>query len=237
VFFIFTESLIGAGLVLFRLTAEDDSVARAVSMMTHLVNTFLLLAALTLTAWIITFGQMRKNVLGRANLALFSCGVIGMFILGASGAVAALGDTLFPVSSFAEGVRQEFTDGAHYLVRLRVFHPPIAILVCLYILWVGRKLLSQFPSVGLKRSVEILTLLVGVQLGLGLLNVWLAAPIWLQLVHLLMTTLIWIAYVLTGITGWVASNLSPGIGKEQIHQGIEPAPAQQTYQLEKQGGI
>src|SRR5919112_3761352 len=49
--FIVTESLIGAGLVLLRLVADNASVARALYPSAHLVNTFLLVAALALTAW------------------------------------------------------------------------------------------------------------------------------------------------------------------------------------------
>lgn len=44
------EALIGAGLVLFELVAHDTSIKRALSMSMHLVNTFFLLGALTLTA-------------------------------------------------------------------------------------------------------------------------------------------------------------------------------------------
>ena len=40
------EALVGAGLVLWGLAADNDSIARAVVMAVHLVNTFLLLAAL-----------------------------------------------------------------------------------------------------------------------------------------------------------------------------------------------
>ncbi|MFN7132188.1 MAG: COX15/CtaA family protein, partial [Myxococcales bacterium] len=46
-----SEAAVGAGIVLYRLVAGDTSHARAVVMSVHLVNTFLLLAALTLTAW------------------------------------------------------------------------------------------------------------------------------------------------------------------------------------------
>ena len=49
--FIVTESLIGAGLVLLGLVANDASVARAVYLSVHLVNTFILVASLALTAW------------------------------------------------------------------------------------------------------------------------------------------------------------------------------------------
>lgn len=225
VLFIFTESLIGAGLVLFGLTADNDSVVRAFSMMAHLVNTFLLLAFLTLTAWLLTFGAVPRQAPKGSGFEFYWLGAAGMFLLGASGAVTALGDTLFPVSSFAEGFRQEFSDAAHYLLRLRLFHPPIAVLVSFYILWVMRRWKNTYNFAHLHRINTLLTVLVVAQLGLGMLNVWLAAPIWLQLVHLLMTTLVWITYVLAGIAGRVAGDLALRIGQDEIQQGVEPSTA------------
>jgi heme a synthase len=48
---IIVEALLGAGLVVFQLVADNDSAFRAVSMGLHLLNTFLLIGAITLTAW------------------------------------------------------------------------------------------------------------------------------------------------------------------------------------------
>ena len=49
--FILTEALVGAGLVLFEYVAENKSVARAYWMAGHLINTYLMLAAFTMTFW------------------------------------------------------------------------------------------------------------------------------------------------------------------------------------------
>jgi heme A synthase len=225
VFFIFTESLIGAGLVLFRLVENDDSIARAVSMMAHLVNTLLLLAALALTAWFLTFGAPRKYHPGRTMFLAFVVGAIGMFVLGASGAVTALGDTLFPVATVAEGIRREFAGTAHYLLRLRILHPPIAIIVGIYVASYGWRLQKQRPSSHATKLSIVLIVLVATQFGLGILNIWLLAPIWLQLVHLLMTTLIWIAYILTSVSGLVSSNFSPRVGQEYVQNGVKQPAA------------
>ena len=43
--------LLGAGLVLFEWVAHNASVGRAISMALHLANTYLLLAAVTMTGW------------------------------------------------------------------------------------------------------------------------------------------------------------------------------------------
>src|SRR5581483_2735793 len=50
--FLFIEALLGAGLVLFRYVAKDQSAGRAWYLSAHLTNTMLLLAALTVTAWL-----------------------------------------------------------------------------------------------------------------------------------------------------------------------------------------
>jgi heme A synthase len=226
VFFIFTESLLGAGLVLFHLVEYNDSIARAVSMMAHLVNTLLLLSALALTAWFVTFGAPQEMQPGRLNYIAFGFGVLGMFILGASGAVTALGDTLFPVATVAEGIQREFAATAHYLLRLRVLHPPIAILVGIYAASFGWRLQKQFPSKSTTTAAKILVALVAVQFGLGFLNIWLLAPIWLQLVHLLMTSLIWITYILTSVSGLVSSYFFPRISQEHIQNRINQTATQ-----------
>ncbi len=154
----------------------------------------------------------------------FGFGVIGMFVLAASGAVTALGDTLFPVASVAEGIQREFASTAHYLLRLRVLHPPIAILVGLYVASFCWRLQKHYPSSQTTNVAKILIALVALQFGLGFLNIWLLAPIWLQLVHLLMTTLIWIAYILTSVSGLVFSYLLPGVSQEHIQNRVhQPA--------------
>ena len=50
-FFIITEALIGAGLVLLELVADNSSSARGVWVAGHLINTFFLVAFLALTGW------------------------------------------------------------------------------------------------------------------------------------------------------------------------------------------
>jgi heme A synthase len=195
-FFMVTEALVGAGLVLLELVGQNDSISRAVWMAAHLVNTFLLLAALTLTAWWASGGRPIR-LKGQANVAVsLGIGLLAMMFLGASGAITALGDTLYPASSLAEGIRQDFSPTAHFLLRLRVFHPLIAIVVGLYLVLAARSATSHSDSPAGKRLTQALIILFLVQLGVGALNVRLLAPIWLQLVHLLLADLVWIVLVL-----------------------------------------
>lgn len=199
-FFMITEALVGAGLVLFKLVAQDTSTARTLVITIHLMNTFLLLAALTLTAWWASGGRpVQLKGQGWLGLAL-GLGFLAMLILGASGAVTALGDTLFPASSLAEGLQQKFSPTAHFLVRLRLFHPLIAIAVGVYVVIVIGLFNARRPDSLARQIGRIFTILYFVQLGAGAFNVLLLAPIWIQLWHLLMSDALWIMWVLFATT-------------------------------------
>jgi heme A synthase len=192
--FIVVEALIGAGLVLFGLVADDASGARAVVLAVHLANTFLLLGCLTLTAaWADHRAPTRRGaVFTPAGVAaLAACLVVGV-----SGAVAALGDTIFPAGSLAEGLAQDLSPTAHLLVRLRLHHPWIALVAGLgLVAWAQR---ARPRHDDLARPAVAVTALVTTQLVVGATNVLLLAPVWLQLVHLLLADALWIALVVLG---------------------------------------
>jgi heme A synthase len=200
-FFIITEALVGASLVLFGWVGDDDSIARAVSISIHLVNTFLLLGFLTLTAWYASGGQpftfKGRGLVGAALLG----GLVGMIILGVTGAITALGDTLFPAGSLVEAVREDFSPTAHFLIRLRVIHPLFAILLGTYLGVVGGVLRLSSPEPRVQRFALGLVVLFVIQLFAGLINLLLLAPVWMQIIHLLLADLVWINLVLlTAVT-------------------------------------
>lgn len=199
--FIVGEALLGAGLVLFELVAHDASMKRALSMMLHLSNTFLLLGSLALTAAWVTPSWARGGLAalsGRRGLVrgLLGVALLSVLAVGASGALAALGDTLFPARSLREGIAQELSPFAHAFVRLRLLHPILAIGSGLVVVATSTavRLLRPLPRV--IRFSRALTVIFCVQLCLGLLNVRLLAPVWMQLVHLLVADVTWILLVL-----------------------------------------
>jgi len=197
-FFMLMEAAIGAGLVLFEMVAENKSIARALWMSAHLVNTFLLTGTLALMAWTATTGG-RLNVRGQGSInRVFAAAIMATLILGVSGAVSALGATLFPVTSLAEGLKQDLSPTAHVLIRLRFFHPLIAIGVSGLLILTAFFARSRRPGNDVKRWSTALVALVLIQLGAGAVNLLLHAPIWLQLVHLLLSDFVWIALVLLG---------------------------------------
>lgn len=211
--FIVTEALLGAGLVLFELVAENDSVARALSGSFHLVNTFLLLASISLTAWWASGGapvQLRGKA---ANIWPLAIGWFGVLLLGMSGAVTALGDTLYPSTTLAEGLRQDVSSTAHFLIRLRVLHPTLAILVGAYLILVCGILNLRSPDQKTRLLAKILTTLIVLQLAAGVTNVLLLAPIWLQLVHLFLSDAVWILliFVSASVLGEPKVSVSEGL--------------------------
>jgi heme A synthase len=211
-FFMLMEAAIGAGLVLFEMVAENKSIARALWVSAHLVNTFLLVGTLALMAWTATTGG-RLNVRGQGSInRLFAAAIVATLILGVSGAVSALGATLFPVTSLAEGLKQDLSPTAHVLIRLRFFHPLIAIGVGGFLILTAFFARSRRSGNGVKRWSTALIALVLVQLGAGAINLLLHAPIWLQLVHLLLSDLVWIALVLLGCSALQQPAREPSSG-------------------------
>jgi heme A synthase len=194
--FIIIESLLGAGLVLLELVGDNDSVHRAIAVALHLLNTFILLGVMTLTAWWASGGKpfSLKNKPGW--LAWFILGLAGVAIIGMTGAITALGDTLFPAKSLAEGLAKDSDPNAHFLVRLRIVHPVVAVLVGLYSLNLVRLLLGTFKDKTVRQFALALGGLILVQWTAGLVNVILLAPVWMQLLHLFLADLVWIVYVL-----------------------------------------
>ena len=195
-FFIITEALVGAGLVIFEWVADDASIGRVISISVHLVNTLFLLAALSLTAWWASGGNKIQVTGYGVEFWAFAVGFLSILILGVSGAITALGDTLFPAETLAQGIRQDFSPTAHFLVRLRVWHPLIAVIVGFYLMFVGG-LVGMFRTNPLiKRLATGLVILFSIQLAAGLINLVLLAPVWMQIIHLLLADLVWINLVL-----------------------------------------
>lgn len=195
-FFTVVEGLIGGMQVRFEMVAGNTSPQRAIWQSAHLANTFLLIAALALTVWW-AGGGARMRLRGQgAVLWLLGVGLLGAVALGITGTIAALGDTLFPVESLREGLAQDFDPAAHFLLRLRIWHPFIAVTLGTYLVAIGWLIRQWRPDPVIKRLALALTALFITQLAVGSLNVVLLAPVWMQLVHLLLADLVWILLVL-----------------------------------------
>lgn len=179
------EALIGAMIVLAAWVGDDDSVARALAVPLHLVNTLLLLAALTLTIFWLAGGSRLDLRANRSAFRWVMVGGVALVLISATGAVTALADTLFP----KDGIGLDLEAGSHFLTRLRVIHPVLAVLTAVVAWW---KLGTDVRSAE-SRAVVVL---VGAMLVTGIVNVSLGVPVWMQLVHLALADALWVSYVL-----------------------------------------
>ena len=194
------EALIGAVIVLAEWVGDDSSVARAVSVPIHLVSTFVLLGALALTVfWLGGGGRLRFRDHPRLARPLVLIAV-GMLLIGATGGVTALADTLFPKESFDIAGLFDTAASEHFLTRLRSVHPVVAALVGLMAAsWAGFNAWTAPGGAG--RAARAVVALVALELSLGIANVVLLTPIWLALTHLALADGLWLAWV------WLAAEL------------------------------
>jgi heme a synthase len=202
IFLTVTEGALGAVLVKLGLTAESRSPLRAPVEALHFSNTLLLVAALTMTAHFLgrRAGFLWRDIRVTAPVAT-TVGMLAVMIVGVSGSLAALGDTLFPAASFHAAMAQDFSTSSAWLVRWRWTHPAIAVVASAFVAWIlvraarsSQRFNYRGPSSNRGLSGLVLALLAA-QFVLGLLDVVLLAPVWLQVTHLLGADALWVALV------------------------------------------
>lgn len=193
VVFLMIEAGIGAGIVLRELVADNDSVIRALAVSVHLTNTLLLTGCAAFTAWKAGGGERGSTPLARSSAAC-AVGLLMLILVSMAGAVTALGDTLFPIEpAFGPGmfdkVSADLSAANHFLVRLRALHPLLAVAGSGYVLWLF------WPGRG-RRWSRLVLLAIAAELLIGVVNIALAAPGWMQLIHLAAAHGVWIAALL-----------------------------------------
>jgi cytochrome c oxidase assembly protein subunit 15 len=208
------EAILGALLVKLGYVTTNQSAGRMVVLSIHFSNTLLLLAALTLTARAVSLaarGDAQRWV-GLQRARGFGWAVAGLaatILVGVSGSMAALGDTLFPASSLSEAFAQDFAAGSPMLLRLRVLHPVSALVAALFVVWLlmrSRMRDAQTKTTHTTRLAYLTVSLLALQFVLGIADILLLAPAWMQLLHLLGADVYWVALVLLAAeTVWAAS--------------------------------
>jgi len=186
------EAVLGALLVKLGYVTGNQSVGRVVVLSIHLSNTLLLLAALTLTAVLLGTGQLWRELAVMDGKKLWAgLGLAATLVVGVSGSLTALGDTLFPASSLQAAFAQDFATGSPWLLRLRGIHPVSAVIAAAFVIW----LVKQARDSGARQLGAVVLGLLAFQFLLGLADVVLLAPIWMQILHLLGADLYWVALV------------------------------------------
>ncbi|MGL4611173.1 MAG: COX15/CtaA family protein [Trueperaceae bacterium] len=212
-FFMFTESLVGAALVVFRLVGTDASITRAIVAPIHLVNTLFLIAALTLTAWFSSGGKpfRLKDQGSLSSLLLLGC--VSLIIIAIMGAITSLGDAIFPVRHTTEAIGRSMSAGEHFLVRLRIYHPFAAIGLGLFVLVAARYIASTRSS----KTTQTISLAIFViyllQIAVGFLNVALSAALPTQLIHLLLADALWTLWIILAASALANKAVQPSLNE------------------------
>ncbi len=194
--FMLVEVLVGAVLVVLGLVAGNTSIERAIVITIHQANTFMLLGALTITAWLAS-GGAALQLRGQGSSAwLLGLSLLGALALGMTGATTALADTLFLPSSPGANAAVDVEATSHFLVQLRILHPIVAVLVGGLLLGVGWQLRRQRPTPMVMALTSLLFMLFVLQLAIGALNVVWLVPLWSRLTHLLLADAVWVTLVL-----------------------------------------
>jgi len=196
------EALLGALLVKLGYVTGNQSVGRMVLLSIHLSNTLLLVAALTLTARFLATGHRWVGLHRATGFGWAVAGLAATIAVGVSGSMAALGDTLFPATSLRAAYAQDFAAGSPWLLRLRLVHPVSALVAAVFVIWLVRCSRQAGGTVGRTERIArtpfarvVLGLLL-LQFALGVADVLLLAPAWMQLIHLLGADLYWVALLL-----------------------------------------
>lgn len=212
-FFTVTEAAIGAALVLTGWVALDTSLGRVFMMSFHLVNTFFLLASLVMFAHYAAGGErFRLKGHGGVGTAVI-VGIVGLLLLGVTGAISALGDTIFPVQSLQEGFQRDIAPTSHVAERLRMFHPFIATSVGLFLLFTCGFIARERPEA--RRYVKWVVGSFLAQMALGIANLLMLAPIAMQIAHLALSDFIWVAMVLLSIAALAESRAEQEAGSRE----------------------
>jgi len=193
--FLANEALLGAALVLLKHVGNDQSAGRILFLCLHFGNTLLLLATLSLTAYWLSNGSRSFTLIGKWRQVIsIGLGLLATISTGVTGAVSALADTLYPATSLPSSLAQDFSSGTPALLRVRLLHPAVATVAACYVLWVILR-----SSTGRNRfspAAIALIILLFVQVGIGMTNVLLLAPVWIQIAHLFVADALWIFLVL-----------------------------------------
>jgi len=185
------EAILGALLVKLGYVTGNQSLGRVVMLSIHLGNTLLLIAALTLTAVFVGTHQWTRLMRFRSHWGLVLIGLLATMIVGVSGSLAALGDTLFPAASLRVAMEQDFASGSPLLLRLRGVHPLSVIVSTAFVFW----MIVKGRRAGDGTLGNLVVGLLGAQIVVGVADVVLLAPTWIQIVHLLIADLYWIALI------------------------------------------
>ena len=210
------EALIGAVLVLTGWVHNNPSAARAYTMGAHVVSTFVLIGFLTAS---IRAAQGAKSIRlkgqGAVGWMLSAC-VTCTALLGISGAISALGHQLWPTNDVLKAAS---SPTAPWMVRLQPMHPFLATSIALLTILTVGLLLHLRPTAEVRRASRYVAGAFGAEMLLGVINIWLNAPVWMQAAHLVAADLTFASLIVLALAA-----LADGIERKDTSEHPEEAP-------------
>lgn len=199
--FTLVSGLIGAVLVKWSLVVFDKSVARAVVMSLHLCNNYFLLASL-LGACLPESIYSGFRARGGGGLgALLWSSAAGMFVLAVTGAVSAMGKTAWAMElaaarTVADRLSMHVGEEAPAILKGGAIHPLIATSVMILVLFACRYAVREKGGEQVESWAQAVTWGFVAQMAIGVINLAMSAPIWLQLLHLALALATWISLMM-----------------------------------------
>ncbi len=211
------EGLVGAALVKFQLVVNNSSGLRLAVMGIHVTSTFMLLGCIATVAMAAS-GLRPLRFKGQSGIGwILGMAAFGMLLLGISGAVSALGHTLNPVDNVLSAAMDPKT---FWMVRLQPLHPLIAVSVGLYLALAGGLIQHLRPDPNVKKALRWMVGIYGGQILVGIVNIWLKAPIPMQMMHLALADANWVSLVAVTVYA-----LGEGIERVEARPAPQEAPA------------
>ena len=185
--FILIEALIGAVLVLSGWVALNTQALRVLVLGIHSVNSFLLIASLTLSyktsLYKKTESHLKDQVLIKKPLIYF---VLCFPLLALTGNIASLAGQLFPSVSLSSALALDLLPLSHISLKIRPLHP---LLACLFLIILSRLAFS-------KRELRIPALAVFIVVLFGFAVLLSLSPVGMKVGHLIL------AYILGVFLVW-----------------------------------
>lgn len=213
--FISIEALIGAGLVLFGWVKDNSSISRAYVVSIHLINSFLLLFSLAVTFYL-TLSKSTSNDKNNYTISCFKKVInenlfliFAFLIVSSFGAITALGDTIFPSTSLVDGIKEDFSSSSHFLIRLRIIHPVLALFLSIKLFYFFIQKTDNYDTSFTKYLGTFGIIFLVMQITVGILNVLFLAPVFLQISHLALAILLWLTFCFKLLAQTYDLNKSP----------------------------
>lgn len=196
--FMCTEALLGAKLVLFKLVGTDSSFFRLFAISLHQINSLLLMGS-TLV-WMLQSQLPLSSTHGNSFHFKKLSYIWLVILIATTGAWAALASTLFPTSSLAQGWAEDLSAHSHFLLKLRIVHPLLALIAgtCIAVFFWRRYQSASSPE--LQKKALQNSVFFSVALVFGILTLLMLSPIWMKLAHLAIAHGIFISIVYYAVT-------------------------------------